>query len=676
MTCAAARSTPFSCGCPRWTLDEAEPENLIIADAAHISDDLAKIPFRQPTAGQVEVRLRASRVLPAGDGGVSLKLPQIENASTDSVVVAAIPADNVELISDEPNMRGLTRTQDVTTIRLPERRQDATFYQGDGKEMVFAAEKRVHSREVKISATARLEWDEDQIRVERQFHYVVEYEPIDHIDLEAPAALANVGAEFLRGGKPLSVTIVSAKEGEPTRLRVALSEPTLGAFTIAARYAVSARSTTAARFEAPLLTPLDGELTSDALRLTAASGRKIMAVDPHWKEVKSDSPNPSNRDLFYRAEGHATAVTLEAAGDDPASLNNLIVERAWLQTWLGVSNRQDRAAMQISTNRREITLRLPEGVMTNQMAVILDGKRAESQLLDDRRLRISLAGDRQWRRYWIELRYNFLNARPPQGRMSLAQIRFDEDVWVRRLYWQLILPPYEHVLFNPQSMIGEFHWQWRDAFWGRQPIMDQAELETWAGVAQRAPLPEGVNAYLYSAMGDVGTIELRTAGRPEIVLFASGFALFVGLALIYLPVIRHPATALTLFVVAVSLGLIYPEPTFLLLQASLIGLGLSVFAGILAKKFARRGRDRFFAPQEALIDLGSTREIPIVISSIPASNPRYVPPFAGEASTQSVPSIDPDRPPPSSPSEPDSPEILPESEPPLPPQQPRDESSP
>ena len=75
-------------------------------------------------------------------------------------------------------------------------------------------------------------------------------------------------------------------------------------------------------------------------------------------------------------------------------------------------------------------------------------------------------------------------------------------------------------------------------------------------------------------------------------LVASGAALLAGLLLIYIPLIRHPATLLAAALVLLGVGILYPEPALLVAQAAGLGLALALLAALFARGLPRQ-RERF-----------------------------------------------------------------------------------
>ncbi len=153
-----------------------------------------------------------------------------------------------------------------------------------------------------------------------------------------------------------------------------------------------------------------------------------------------------------------------------------------------------------------------------------------------------------------------------------------DDTWVQRAYWQLLLPPDEHLVVSPANLTGEYVWGWNHFYFGRQPLLDQADLEGWVGLRPGPPAPTGMNYYLFSALGQMGPCEIVTAGRSTIVFIASALALVAALLLMYLPVLRHPLVLLVAATVLACLTGIYPELALMAVQASAVGLALALLA--------------------------------------------------------------------------------------------------
>jgi hypothetical protein len=189
----------------------------------------------------------------------------------------------------------------------------------------------------------------------------------------------------------------------------------------------------------------------------------------------------------------------------------------------------------------------------------------------------------------------------------------------------LILPPNQHVVVDPKGFVSEYRWGFMGYFWGRRSTLEQEELETWVDASHRASLPEGLNVYLYGTLGTIEGGEVRMAARAWIVLCSSGTALLVGLLLIYVPFLRHPAALLTLAFGLLSLGLIYPEPTIMLAQTSSLGLVLALITAMFARLFPRR-QAGVAEPAAVKVELPSTRS-----PHVPTPSPAPV------SSTQSQP---------------------------------------
>jgi hypothetical protein len=301
--------------------------------------------------------------------------------------------------------------------------------------------------------------------------------------------------------------------------------------------------------------------------------------------------------LYYRGTGEEAVFAAEIhprkPDPEPANMqrennNVVLIERAWIQTWLTAVGRQDRAVFQLVGRRDSLEVRLPAGAPAYRATVQVDGAPVEPRVIGEDRLSIPLSGQEQSRRT-LELRYSFPGARPPRGRMILQGPSFSPDAWVQRAYWQLVLPADEHLLAASGAWSDENVWSWRGCCWRRVPPMDQADLEKWSGAAARAVLAEQANCYLFSSFGSLEPLEPRTTGRTWLVLWASGMTLLVGLVLIHVPVCRGPTALLVAAVALIVAGAVAPGAMLLLAQAGCLGIMLALLTGALQLGTARRG---------------------------------------------------------------------------------------
>ncbi len=634
-----AKVNVLSLAMPDWELDEAGPENLVIADAVERNESgLVSLPLQQPLSGQVELRLHAHKILPKAANTFSFSLPLPQVVSPGPATVAVLPADNVELTPDGKAIKGLTRLQIAPPLKLPERRQEPLFYRGEGQAAVFAAAMQVHSRRVTVDVASQVNLAEESAGVEQKLTYSIAYEAVDHLVLDVPQALAGPNRiEIERDGKPLAAKIISASEDSPVpagraQMRVSLSGPTIGLCELIVRYNASMpplETLSPAPWSVPLVMPINAESTGNKLSLTGAPGIKIIGHGDVWKSAEKGLEFINRQSgLEFQADQLQSSFNLEVQPEERGESKAIVGERAWIQTWLTSSARQDRAVFQFIDNQKELVLQLPGG--TAMDLVILDGKRVEVKALGKNRFSLLFSGESESNHYLLELRYHFTDPRPPRGPMLLEFPRFGSDVWMRRMYWQLVMPQNEHVIVNPPGFVGEYRWHWSGYYWGRESLLDQTQLENWIGTAHHAVLPEGVNAYLYSVLGNADHAELRTADRTWLVLTASGAALILGLSLIYVPLARHPLILLVLALSLVSLTMINPEQAALFAQTSGLGLALTLMAGLLERAMARRRKAVLLRePAKVIRDLTSTQSPqPSLPTSSPGSSTRALTPVA------------------------------------------------
>jgi len=630
-TVRGARVFALDVGLSDWLLDEVGPETLVAADGVAISEaNLLSIPLMQPATGQLELRIRAHRPIPSEAKSLTVPLMEPRANSAGPALVAVMPDDNVELAPDVQAMVGLMRQQTGPPLDLAGRQQSPLFYRSEVAKSVFAAGFSVRPQRIGVDVNSQLTFDDTGGRMEQKLSYTIAYEPADFLRVLVPGTLAESRKwQWQHDGKPIPAeSIVHDQEEspaqQPARLRIVLPRPSIGPGQLTVSYPVALGKIMTDRptvLTVPLVMPCDGELTGNRLSVATTPRVKVQPQPGPWTAIDS-SPGRAGRRRglqLVAAQPCCQAEILLQAEAEPAQAA-AVVERAWVQTWLTDEVRQETALMTFTTTRRELELIVPEGAAIDQMLILLDGKPATAQPTADDRLMLTLPGEPDPRLHHLEIRYHFPEKRPPRGSMTLELPRLGADAWVLRLYWQLVLPQNEHVVMLPPHFTSEFTWGWQGMFWGRRPLLEQSQLETWvlepwqsespAGRprTQRSPLPEGTNRYLFSNLGTVPRAELRTAGRKWIVLVASGAALVAGLLLIYVRWARHPATLLVAAVLLLAMGMIDPEPMLLAAQAASLGLALALLAGLLERGLARQRRTAVFEElTSSLIEVGSSR---------------------------------------------------------------------
>ena len=601
---------------PDWQLDEVGPDSLVAVDGVPPGGTVPtfSIPLTQPSIGQFEVRIRAHRSLPADAHALSLTLPQPQASAPASAVVVIVPADNVELIPSGKGMHGLLRQQTAVPMELPPRQQEPLYYRSEAAQSVFAAELRRHAQRIAVDAASQVNLDGSNSFVDEKLTYTIAYEPTDHFTLDVPRSLMESGRLELKHDDQVLVPTTIEEPGDAARtvpVRVTLPKARIGPCELTAHYPLALpKISTEQRTEVdiPLVMPGEGDLTGCKLVVASSPELRVEPRPGAWTAMETGVLHGGpRRGLQLTATRRCDQVELDVQSE-PGSESAVVVDRAWIQTWitgLAQTPRQDRAVYQFASRGRELEITLPERTSAEQVCVMLDGKRAAPTAAADGRLLVPLAADGAANRHLLDLRYPVLGPRSK----SFDFPRLGNDVWIRRMYWQVVLPRGEHVVSLPDELTGEYRWGWSGYFWGRQPLLDQAQLESWIGVRTSvAAVPATANRYLYGALGPVSRCELRTASRAGIVLGASGAALLVGLLLIYFPRARHPASLLTAPVLLASLGIMVPEPAILGAQAAALGLVLALMAGLLSHMVVRWRRAP--APAERVSSVTAVVSLP------------------------------------------------------------------
>jgi hypothetical protein len=408
---------------------------------------------------------------------------------------------------------------------------------------------------------------------------------------------------------------------EMTTRFLALKSPRIGTCEISFHYSLPEREMipdSSLIRKIPLVLPSEGELSGHRLTVDAPQGVQVSSQSTDWtlpgnkSALRNRSTPEKHLVQTWTTSKRLAQATLGLFLESRNEPEAIVVRRALVQTWLDSNTRQDRAIFRFSTTRSELELQLP-GIATKDVTeCFVDGRPQSITFTTDGHLKIPLVASSTKNEQVLELRYHGPCVRPGRGRFEMKLPSLADGTWTDRLYWQLILPPNEHLLSASSQLIGEHRWQRDGLFWNRRPLLDSASLELWIGSSPSNVFSTDAGYYLLGSFGETTRVSLYTASRSWIVLIGSGIALVIGLVLIYLPWSRHPVSLLIGVIAIAAIGLSWPEPSVLLMQASVLGLAMILLAGLLERTMSRRRRTiSVLDSGSSILDHDTTQTLPI-----------------------------------------------------------------
>ncbi len=576
-----------------WQIEQVEPESLFSPEMV-LSEfsESASLRLAQPLLGPGEVAITARRKLDASSGKVKLGLviPKVDILAAGPLTVRC--EENVEILFDMAESTGLRRQTRPTGPELswPLVRGYFRMEPATGSSPVLVFDRWVHRQEVTISSDATVTLRSGLGTVEQRIEYQIAYQPLHHLTFALPESVTRSnGVEFFLDGQrvsPLRVGSEAPGGGEGVVRRLVLPEPKLGRLELVFRASLALpylppRASVA--LTVPLIVPQEGVWRQNRVRLLLEEGVRVQPRAGVWQGAMDsfgwiDGPEV----LLYADEG---VPELQVVVHRPGG-RGIVVERAWIQTFLGARTRQDWVVFRLVTAEPDIELQLPPGADPEEAwAAVAIGspenvQKIRTEVTPAGALQVFLPEHQAHQPVYLELVYR-LGGQLRQLRsipIALPQIR--GDVWMHQAYWQLILPSQWHLVQQPSEWVPEHRLSFRRGLLVREPSVDEVALALWAGAIHPRKIPEKAEVYLFSKQDSLGPVEVVLLRRPTIVLGASGVVLLTGLAMLYLPILRRPAVLWFLTVVVAGASVVNPESALLVAQASILGfvlVGVAVF---------------------------------------------------------------------------------------------------
>ena len=353
--------------------------------------------------------------------------------------------------------------------------------------------------------------------------------------------------------------------------------------------------------------PADGTLTGNVLSLVSPSQIRVRCLDERWQEKPGPPAGDTERtDVRFEYDKRTADVRLSIELNRPQQQSWSVVERAWTQTWLHGSLRVDRVVLHLSTNRDLLALLLPGEIESSRIEVMVDNRRVDTASLSGSRLVVPVSSKGEAASHTIELRYELPLAPSRFGQHDLNLVDFEDDVWLRRSYWELVLPEDRHLAAGPVGWLNENVLRRRGAFWLPQASRSQQQMEAWVGTEAQAETPEGVRRYLYRSTNSSTTATVRTLGLSMIVLVASGFSLLLGFIVLYAKWARKAGALFVIFLIAATLAMRFPIAAALFAQAAVLGFVLVGAGAFLQRLLERQVVVPYTAAESSIIERSTT----------------------------------------------------------------------
>ena len=634
---SGSKAVPLAMRLPFWTVEAVrfvDFDSGAPVELAETNPLIVPIPVAAQVAGRFTLLLEARQDLTAsvvsGTMPLRIVLPLLEatnparaNVTVSPATVVVAAADNILLTPRPQQLKALSSlagsefagdssdAASSTPANLPENavrdlaRAAAVQFRyrdrGSSEQAVFVGDVKIQPQAITVSFASISTLSRAAIHVEQQFSYVVQHEATQTLQFTLPPVLATDAGRGWRvflDEQPLIPNIEPAAGAEAPRAWVRLPQPMLGQFTLRVQFAsrqMPALNTDAAtRTAIPLLIPATRNGSNTTL---GANTLTVVRDGPMHVEASGDAW------IVESSESGAGKVVLAATRETPEAMllvslkpgnpgGTTVLRQVWIQSWLTDATRRDRAVFRFTTSEPQLRVVLPRDAEHDVHVIecLLDGRQVAVEAPDEHgelTLGVPNTNDAGASEHVLEVWYFVQPGLDVASSTALQAAALQAQDRVERTYWQVLLPRGDIAVCSDDQVAAECRWQWDRIGWRRQPVLDQDALEQWIGGTREDPVPEGMNRYLFTTPGAMDRLELTIVSRTSILLAFSGVALAIGLAMIYVPLLRHPAWLFPAGIATITTGLLVPDWAILFAQAAVGGILLTILASAIRQWMGR-----------------------------------------------------------------------------------------
>lgn len=528
------------------------------------------------------VNLEFRRSLPEMGKGFKLELPYPDH---DAVVLN--PSDVTVMADASVKLRptematlapvAVTEEDDVASGMPP---GQVFRYRGVSKELTFAGEREMRPRRTIVGSEAKVQLASNHTTVDQTLALDIRHQATSSILLTKPNGIEGLelflllpGATGSSAGTPLEIP-ASLGDNSPSRasvpeVRVPLVHPRLGQFRIRARYRVTTPRSSDESITLPLLSVPGAESTGSKVSVESTLPRAVAAAEGSSWHLASQQSNGGSSAVELRSDSLASFMPLWFVGPGRA-LDQVNVERIWVQTWLTPAATQVRTVFEFRSDASRVRIELPADAPNDGgYEVVLDDRTASNWTRVQNALEVDLPATGEFTRHVLEVRYRLPESLGWTNTVSTDRPRLvGSEHGADWLYWQVIAPVEYQPVSAAQALLPAYHPEWSGWDWHVESEQDTLELEQWIGASERLRPSKGEHAILYR--GDYASPLTMTLVRRELLVLGASSLVLLGVSLLaYVPSMRRASTVLAAVCVLAAIGLAAPQWT-----ASVARLGL------------------------------------------------------------------------------------------------------
>ena len=277
---------------------------------------------------------------------------------------------------------------------------------------------------------------------------------------------------------------------------------------------------------------------------------------------------------------------------------DILIRRAFLRSAIGHATRMEQLLAEVHGGS-ELRLGLPSIRDSISTEATVDGKkvavRREANELVITLPRDATASHIVDLRVWLPMvASNSFEAVEPAIRMPVG---------VGRIYWEIASPQNDHVIWAAPTLGRSMAWRFDRWRLYRQPTQASETLASWVGASGLVPVPDG-NRYLYVG-SDALSFHVIFVSRVVLWMITASVVLFIAMLLTFIPVTRHPLTAVAGAIFFAGILVIAPDAAVLTGQLAIISLVLVVVMAAIRTMLDSRNSASALRSQPKAVDEAS-----------------------------------------------------------------------